>query len=793
MIGKFRDMRLAVKLPLYIVAMSVTVTGATAFHGYWKAKNIITEQSEAAFEQAVRQQKQALVGWTEEIQSDLLVQAQNLNTAQALRLFTFNFNAIGETAKDYLQQQYITDNPNPTGQKDALDYAEDDSGYSSMHRQFHSGFRAQLKDRGYYDIFLFDLEGNLVYSVFKEADFATNFVDGPYANSGLGLAYREALEAPAGSLIFQDFSPYAPSADAPASFVAVPVENAQGERLGVLAFQLSVDEMQGILGDSSILGDTGLVYLVGQDYRTRSDLSQAGGPALLGEVSPTPHLADGLANLELFLPSVTGISGEIVKTHIEGVNFFDQTWAIVAEQDRVELTADIKNLRDNLIIEMILVALGVCVMGYWMASGITRRIDRLGRTVTQIADKQYETEVPDLDATDELGVIATNLDGLKEKLELADVADQKLAVKQAEQKEVVEALRVGLKGLSQKDLTKRIDQKFSDEYEPLRADFNATIDALGDAMLTIVENADNLSTGAGEISQASDDLSLRTENQAATLEETAAALDQLTTSVKAAATGAKKVEGIVDEAHRSAEASGVVVTDTIAAMGQIKSSSEEISQIIKVMEDIAFQTNLLALNAAVEAARAGDVGKGFAVVASEVRALAQRSSDSAKEIKSLIDQSASHVANGVSLVGDAGDALQSIVHQVTNISGLVREIAEGAQSQSTGLDEINLGVNQLDQVTQQNAAMAEEATAASHALQSEVKQLTKIVYTFEVAGKSRGSASATSGGADVVPIKPATPAPAPAPSPAPAKPAMASAGGGSAAVAQDLDPAWHDF
>ena len=149
----------------------------------------------------------------------------------------------------------------------------------------------------------------------------------------------------------------------------------------------------------------------------------------------------------------------------------------------------------------------------------------------------------------------------------------------------------------------------------------------------------------------------------------------------------------------------------------------------------------------------------------------------------------------MSLVGDAGDALQSIVHQVTNISGLVREIAEGAQSQSTGLDEINLGVNQLDQVTQQNAAMAEEATAASHALQSEVKQLTKIVYTFEVAGKSRGSASATSGGADVVPIKPATPAPAPAPapSPAPAKPAMASAGGGSAAVAQDLDPAWHDF
>jgi methyl-accepting chemotaxis protein len=256
-------------------------------------------------------------------------------------------------------------------------------------------------------------------------------------------------------------------------------------------------------------------------------------------------------------------------------------------------------------------------------------------------------------------------------------------------------------------------------------------------MAQVIEASDGIKRGSGEISQASDDLSNRTENQAATLEETAAALDQLTASVKSAADGARSVEAIVTDARDEAVKSGTVVRSAVEAMTNIERSSEQISQIIGVIDDIAFQTNLLALNAGVEAARAGDAGKGFAVVASEVRALAQRSSEAAHQIKELIGGSAHEVENGVELVGKAGAALESIVGQVSNISQLVTEIATSAREQSSGLNEINIGVTQLDQVTQQNAAMVEQSTAASHLLQKDALSLASLVERFQVSEEVR--------------------------------------------------------
>jgi len=227
-------------------------------------------------------------------------------------------------------------------------------------------------------------------------------------------------------------------------------------------------------------------------------------------------------------------------------------------------------------------------------------------------------------------------------------------------------------------------------------------------------------------------LSRRTERQAATLEETAAALDELTASVRSAAEGAGLANQVVSDAKSSAEASGVVVQEAVDAMEEIQTSSSKISRIINVIDDIAFQTNLLALNAGVEAARAGEAGRGFAVVASEVRALAQRTSDAAREINDLISTSSQHVGRGVDLVGQAGSALQQIVESVSNIAVHVSEIAVSANEQSSGLAEINTAVNQLDQVTQQNAAMFEETTAASHSLTKEAENLSETTAQFRI-------------------------------------------------------------
>ncbi|KOF15490.1 hypothetical protein AC244_23470 [Ensifer adhaerens] len=309
----------------------------------------------------------------------------------------------------------------------------------------------------------------------------------------------------------------------------------------------------------------------------------------------------------------------------------------------------------------------------------------------------------------------------------------------AAQRRLIQAtsgLATGLQRLADGDLAVRLQEPFSAEFEQLRHDLNKAAAQLNDAMLAVADSAGNIGMGTREISQSADDLSKRTEQQAASLEETAAALDQITANVSNSSRRTEEARDVAGEAKTSATQSAVVVANAVEAMRRIEESSSQISSIIGVIDEIAFQTNLLALNAGVEAARAGEAGKGFAVVAQEVRELAQRSAKAAKEIKELIRSSTSEVESGVRLVRDTGEALKTIEAHVITINEHMAAIATSAREQSVGLAEVNTAVNQMDQVTQRNAAMVEEANAASATLAQEGTNLRALIDRFQLSGES---------------------------------------------------------
>lgn len=302
-----------------------------------------------------------------------------------------------------------------------------------------------------------------------------------------------------------------------------------------------------------------------------------------------------------------------------------------------------------------------------------------------------------------------------------DVTDRVHAVKE---------IGEGLQKLAEGDLEQRIEKPFIPSLDKLRIDFNNALEQLATTISGINGSAGQINSGSEEIRSAADDLSKRAEQQAAAVEETAAAVEEITSAVKSAATRAEEAGQLVSRTRNNAEQSGEVVRQAVEAMDRIKKSSEDISRIIGVIDEIAFQTNLLALNAGVEAARAGDAGKGFAVVAQEVRELAQRSANAAKEIKQLITTSGDEVNTGVSLVSETGQALEGIVAEVQEIAQNVGSIVESAREQSDGLQEISTSVTSIDQGTQQNASMAEQLTASSHSLGDEVVSINSMLQKF---------------------------------------------------------------
>ncbi len=542
--------------------------------------------------------------------------------------------------------------------------------------------------------------------------------------------------------------------DTPTMMVTISYPVLSGDRvIGVAGIDVSLAQLSSKLASLRPFG-SGKVMLLSQDlkwlvgpgvddmnkpyeedshHRVRDALSK-GGSVVVGDIQ-----RDGEEFRRLAYPF-----------ELPGLN---ASWMLMVDVPANAINEPVRSQTTLMLIAAICVLFTVLV-GLYVAvrAFVQKPLAALLGDVGKLARGDYTQEVAERSRRDELGSVATALEGFRHQL--ADArAVQEGAVAEREraegerrrndddrqaslalQQDVVERVGDALKKLAAGDLTFRLVAPFAREYEPLRNDFNAAVDGLSDLVVQLGLSVGNITSGSSEISNAAGSLSQRTEQQAANLEETAAALDELTAQVTASADNARRAAEMVQDASADAEKSAEIVTRATEAMCNIERSSTEVGRIIGVIDEIAFQTNLLALNAGVEAARAGEAGKGFAVVAQEVRELAQRSAMAAKEIKTLVTASETEVGSGAKLVGNAGDALKGIATKVLQINALIRQISASASEQSAGLNEINRAVDQIDEFTQRNAAMVEETTAASVTLSSEAEAMSELVAQFKTDG-----------------------------------------------------------
>jgi methyl-accepting chemotaxis protein len=416
-------------------------------------------------------------------------------------------------------------------------------------------------------------------------------------------------------------------------------------------------------------------------------------------------------------------------THLKGaLGYPGMNWSVLVSVNHAGATADARAINRNVLIAIIVCVAIILPIGIIIGRIGVSGIVRVSEAAVKLAGGAIDTRVP-VTTTDEIGALAQSFNEMGDKLQANVMQEREQAVKM--EQFMVEAKRV-LGKLAQGDLTDQMASAYEGDLEQIKASLNSAMTNLTATLTTVREAAEGVTSGAEEITKGNEDLSQRTSEQASSLEETSSAMEEMTSTVKQNADNAKQANQLAITARDVANKGGAVTAKAVEAMDEINKSSKKIADIITVIDEIAFQTNLLALNAAVEAARAGEHGRGFAVVAAEVRNLAQRSATAAKEIKGLINESVQRVTDGSELVDQCGKTLAEIVGSVKRVTDIIAEITAASQEQASGIDQVNKAIMQMDETTQQNAALVEEATSASQSIKEQAQALMHQVGSFKV-------------------------------------------------------------
>ncbi len=754
---------------LIVALIPLIIAGVVA---YITSANALNEKAFDQLEALETIKANQISQWFEERRGDIKVLSEDPTVITAAQEFLDTMDELGggvhEVGAQRARQLYL-------GQPD-LANAGDGSAYSLAHAQYHPFFQEYITAYGYYDLFIVDRDGDIIYTVFKEDDFGTNLVDGAYADQNIADAFQQTVnETSPDFTMIEDFAQYAPSNE-PASFIASPIFSggmAGGELLGVMIFQMPLDRMDQIMTERTGLGESGETYLVGPDFLWRSDsrfLSDLG-------VETTVMNPEFVVDTEASRSALSGEHGTKVINDYRGIPVLSSwgslqiqeptttdpegvTWAILAEIDESEVQAPVRQMA--LIIGGVVLAavIVVAVSAVLVSNGLTNQVDKISELFSMVGMGDFDARA-EVISQDELGVMAESLNAMLDNtLTLIQSNEEREQIQDAIMKLLEE-----IAGVADRDLT--VEAEVTADMTGAIADsFNMMILQLRAIIADVQETTLQVSASANEVQATTEHLASGSEEQASQIVDTTAAIDEMAVSIQQVSENAALSATVGEQAVANARQGAQAVGNTIEGMNRIRQqvqetakrikrlgeSSQEIGEIVQLIGDIADRTSILALNASIQAAMAGEAGRGFAVVAEEVERLAERSTEATKQIDNLIrtiqnetyetissmETMTNEVVEGSELANEAGQALTEIESVSNRLGELIQSISLASKQQARGSETIARSMNEIAGVTQQTAAGTKQAAVSINNLAVLADNLRGSVSTFKLPGHSNG-------------------------------------------------------